>query len=93
MIIKSMSRKEPTFGQLAAYMSSEKSDARYDIHHGCIAGSIDAIAKEFYANSQLLKKRANANYLYHEIVSITTGGIQDRKALKERYSLTKMFVR
>ena len=78
-----MSRKEPTFSQLAAYMSSEKSDARYDIHHGCIAGSDEDIAKEFYANSEHLTKRQNANYLYHEIVSITTEEGYNRQMTKE----------
>ena len=72
MIIKSLSRKTPSFGQLAEYMSSEKADARYDIHHHVYAQNPVDIATEFSFNSQNLSHRKNGNYLYHEIISVVT---------------------
>ena len=83
MIIKSMSRKEPSFDQLVTYMSSEKSDARYDLHLNCFSRGSEDIAREFYTNSQLLAKRRNGNYLYHEIVSLKVKRDQDQKQIKE----------
>jgi hypothetical protein len=71
MIIKSLSRKSPTFGQLAAYMSSEKSDERFDLYRNCFSRSHADIATEFFENSSGLAKRKNGNYLYHEIISIS----------------------
>lgn len=71
MIIKSLSRKSPTFGQLAAYMSSEKSDERFDLYRNCFSRSHTDIAAEFFENSNGLAKRKNGNYLYHEIISIS----------------------
>ncbi len=66
-----MSRKTPSFGQLATYMDSEKSDARYDLHHNCLARGREDIEHAFLENSKLMRKRKNGNYLYHEILSIT----------------------
>ncbi len=83
MIIKSMSRKEPSFDQLVAYMSSEKSDARYDLHQNCFSRGSEDIAREFYTNSQLLAKRRNGNNLYHEIVSLKVKQGQDQRQIKE----------
>jgi len=71
MIIKSLSRKSPTFGQLAAYMSSEKSDERFDLYRNCFSRGHADIAAEFFENSNGLAKRKNGNYLYHEIISIS----------------------
>lgn len=71
MIPVSMSRKTPSFGQLSAYMDSEKSDSRYDLHHNYFVRGRENIAGAFYENSKALKSRRNGNYLYHEILSIT----------------------
>lgn len=83
MIIKSMSRKEPSFEQLVAYMSSEKADARYDMHHNCFSRRSDDLAREFLDNARLLSKRKGGNYLYHEIVSISVGDGVDRATAKK----------
>ena len=89
MILKSLSRKTPSFGQLAGYMSetgymnTEKSDRRFEVFRNCFAQSADDIAAEFYANSQYLKQRKNGNYLYHEILSITVEDGVDREKAKE----------
>lgn len=83
MITKSMSRKTPSFSQLAEYMDSEKSDGCYDIHHNCFVTGQDNIARVFYENSQHLSARKNANYLYHEIISITLEEGVDRDLAKQ----------
>ena len=89
MILKSLSRKTASFGQLAGYMSetgymnTEKSDQRFEVFHNCFAQSADDIAAEFYENSQHLPKRKNGNYLYHEILSITVEDGVDREKAKE----------
>ena len=57
MILKSMSRKEPSFGQLAAYMSDDKSDRAFDLHHNLFLRDPADIAEEFDANAQHLGKR------------------------------------
>jgi len=66
-----MSRKTRSFGQLSAYMDSEKSDTRFDLHHNYFVRGRENIATVFFENSQQLKSRRNGNYLYHEILSIT----------------------
>jgi len=83
MIIKSMSRKEPSFAQLAAYLSSEKADADYDLYHNCFSRNHEDIADEFFENSKLLSKRRNGNYLYHEIISFSVEPDVTLKALKD----------
>ena len=71
MITKSLSRKTPSFSQLIEYMHSERADERFELRQHCFAQSEKALAHEFYQNSQLLGKRKNGNYLYHEILSIS----------------------
>ena len=66
-----MSRKTQSFGQLSAYMDSEKSDSRFDLHHNYFVRGRENIAGAFFENSKILKSRRNGNYLYHEIISIT----------------------
>jgi len=83
MIIKSLSRKSPSFGQLASYMSSEKSDARFDLYRHCYAQRPDAVAAEFFENSRHLAKRKNGNALYHEILSISVDEGADLARHKE----------
>lgn len=74
MIIKSMSRKDPSFGQLVAYMSDEKSDRAFDLHHHVFTRDPGDIAAEFEENARLLGKRKGGNYLFHEILSLDIAG-------------------
>jgi len=93
MIIKSMSRKEPSFDQLASYMSSEKSDDNYDLYMNCFARGHDDIVEEFLTNSQLLSKRKNGNYLYHEIVSILLKeGIDQKQAKHDLRDIAERYI-
>lgn len=84
MIIKSMSRKEPSFEQLISYMSSEKADARYDLHWNCFSRDHDDLVAEFEENARLLSRRKNGNYLYHEILSLEVAEGADPQMYKER---------
>ena len=83
MIPVSMSRKTPSFAQLAEYMDSEKSDSRFDLHHNYFSRNREAIVEEFLENASLLKSRKNGNYLYHEIISITLEDGVELKHAKE----------
>lgn len=87
MIIKSMSRKEPSFGQLVAYMSDEKSDRAFDLHHHVFTRDPRDIAAEFEDNARLLGKRKGGNYLFHEILSLDTRECGQSREVKEKLRL------
>ncbi|MCW8932052.1 MAG: relaxase/mobilization nuclease domain-containing protein [Gammaproteobacteria bacterium] len=87
MIIKSMSRKDASFGQLIEYMSDiNKSDEQYNVYQNIYSKKGFDIEEEFKKNAWLMKKRKNGVYLYHEILSITKAkGIslkQQKEALR-----------
>jgi hypothetical protein len=71
MIIKSMSRKEPSFDQLTAYMLAPEG-AQIGVVHNlpAIARTPADIIAEFTDNHALLPRRANGNALYHEIIAL-----------------------
>lgn len=87
MILKSMSRKEPSFGQLAAYMSDDKSERAFDLHQHLFSRDPGAIAQEFEENARLLGKRKGGNYLFHEILSIDTRACGQGREVKEKLRL------
>jgi len=68
-----MSRKHKSFSQLFNYMkngSSQNSD--YDFFSkNLYTNNGKEITAEFLRNAQLLKNRANGNYLFHEVISLT----------------------
>jgi len=73
MIIKSMSRKHRSFSQLFRYMekgSSQSSEFDFFSKNLYTTNGKDIIA-EFSRNAQFLKNRANGNYLFHEVISLT----------------------
>ena len=71
MIIKSMSRKVPSFGQLLEYIDRDVGQEAYTIRHNLAGRKAQSIRAEFERNGELLRKRKNGNYLFHEIISIT----------------------
>ena len=71
MIVKSMSRKVPSFAQLVAYIDRDEGQEAYRIRHNLFARDPARISAEFERNGELLAKRKNGVYLYHEIISIT----------------------
>jgi len=84
MIIKSMSRKTVTFGQLVNYMNSHSAGPDYDIHHNSYPMDSDSLIQDFEANSEFSPKRKNGIYLYHEILSITTTPELSREIQKDK---------
>lgn len=68
MIVKSLSRKAPTFRQLIAYIDRDSSGqpfARNLYHPGPDRA---AVADQFIANWRHLPERKNGNALYHEVI-------------------------
>lgn len=70
MIIKSMSRKQPSFDQLLAYIDRDDAAGEFRLRHNLLGRSREAMVREFERNATLLPKRKNGVYLYHEIISI-----------------------
>jgi hypothetical protein len=66
-----MSRKNKNFGQLINYMQKGKEDNQkdYSFYHNIF--NTNNTEKEFKENAKNLKERKNANYFYHEVISIT----------------------
>ena len=70
MIVKSMARKAPTFGQLIGYISRD-ADAGSPVfsRNLCHAGIDESLtARQFARNFGALPKRRNGNALYHEMI-------------------------
>ena len=84
MIIKSMSRKVPSFGQLIGYIDREGMPEQYRIRHHLFGWEPEKIRAEFERNAALLQKRRNGVYLYHEILSITRAAGLDPEEQKAR---------
>lgn len=94
MIIKSMSRKEPSFDQLYDYITRDKDlDYHYRFTHNFIRQNRDGTLAEFHRNAQLLRRRKGANYLYHEIISITRSQqISEEKQKEILHELISQYV-
>ncbi len=92
MIIKSMSRKEPSFDNLLNYMLDEKKhtlDKDYIFTHNLFSTNKldkEKIINQFMENHKLLKKRKNGNSLYHEVISIKKNENVSDKIHKEALS-------
>ncbi len=86
MIIKSMSRKSRSFSQLFHYMKNGSSkNSAYDFFSKNLYSNNDKdIVKEFLKNSHYLRSRANGNFLFHEVISITKSKQLTLKQEKER---------
>lgn len=84
MIVKSMSRKVPSFGQLIGYIDRDEGQERWRIRHNVMARDPERIRSEFEQNGALLSRRKNGVYLYHEIISITRAAGLSDEVQKER---------
>lgn len=83
MIIKSMSRKDQSFGGLIDYMTDvAKSDEQYFVFHNLYARSTEAMTQEYLDNAKHVHRRKNGVYLYHEILSIQCTDKIDRERQK-----------
>ncbi|WP_459873885.1 relaxase/mobilization nuclease domain-containing protein, partial [Endothiovibrio diazotrophicus] len=96
MIIKSLSRKAPSFGQLLGYMVAPEG-ARVDLRHNlpASAGTFDAVVAEFAENHALLPRRANGNALFHEILALPPdAGISTKRQVEAlRHLATRYLAR
>lgn len=73
MIIKSMSRKAPTFGQLMEYISrgsDQQTGTAFVRNLYARSNDRDAIVGQFLDNYRFLPERKNGNALYHELVAL-----------------------
>jgi len=93
MIIKSMSRKDPSFDQLTNYMLANEG-AEIDVRHNLPASSTspDDMIAEFQKEHALLPFRVNGNALFHEILALAPNTdvpvrqqIKALRILAERY--------
>ncbi|MCF8491717.1 MAG: relaxase/mobilization nuclease domain-containing protein [Rhodospirillum sp.] len=84
MIIKSLSRKTPSFGQLAAYMLTDRGDG-FDLRRNLPmkANGPDAAVQALEENHALLPKRSNGNALFHEIIALPPNTTLSVKKQKE----------
>jgi len=71
MIIKSMSRKVPSFDQLIGYMDLGASGRVNNIYYNLYSRKPESIEDEFRENFSFVPKRKNGVTMYHEVISIT----------------------
>lgn len=93
MILKSLSRKPPTFTQLITYM--DKDGNAWSLTHNLYADSqnLEAIEKEFRENYNYLPQRKNGNALYHEIITLEQNSPLPEKAqVKILEDLAKRYI-
>lgn len=93
MIVKSMSRKVPSFGQLIGYIDRESGHESYRIRHNLLARDPERVREEFENNASLLQKRKNGVYLYHEILSITRAqGLTPDEQKERLYQISQDYI-
>jgi len=84
MIIKSLSRKKPSFEQLYDYMLNGADDKEILITRNLLKyNDKESVINQFDKNYNLLTKRKNTNALYHEIISLPHQKNMDIKKQKE----------
>lgn len=74
MILKSLSRKTPSFGQLLHYFDKHQAPGHAEYftrNMFATADNKDAVEQEFLHNFQYLPQRSNGNAMYHEILVLT----------------------
>lgn len=83
MIIKSLSRKQPSFQTLIKYITQTKKahDNKQTLGRNIYADTNQtrAIIEEFEENAYNLKSLKNWNYLYHEIISLDSSTMEHIK--------------
>jgi len=93
MIIKSMSRKVASFGQLIGYIDRDEGQEPYRIRHNLMSRDPARIRAEFERNGDLLQRRRNGVYLYHEIISITRAkGLSDEEQKSRLYEIAQSYI-
>ena len=98
MIIKSMSRKHPSFEQLIDYMESERKlkNRNFSVFHNVYHRDNQGLKSEFQQNAKHLRFRKNGVYLYHEVISITRSqhlDTEQQKAILQKIVLSYLQAR
>ena len=99
MIIKSMSRKDDSFGELYDYIRKGMdgmTDQPNAYWHNTYSSFKDRerVVNDFFDNANLLKKRKNGNTLYHEILSVKVNpNIKREKHYEALYGITHDYIR
>ena len=93
MIVKSMSRRVPSFGQLIGYIDRELFPEAFRIRHNLLARDPAQVREEFETNASLLQSRKNGVSLYHEILSITRAqGLSDEQQKQRLYQIAQDYI-
>ena len=73
MIVKSLSRKNKSFGELVKYIDKKSVGDQYGVFHNLkvFKNNPKLVSKEFRKNSDRCLKRKNGVYLYHDILSFS----------------------
>lgn len=82
MIIKSMARKQPSFGQLIAYMNKDSDKTGGTLFSRNLYANpmhTKQVEGEFLKNFKLLAKRSNGNAMYHELIVLEQNSKMSRK--------------
>ena len=81
MIIKSLSRKTPSFAQLVKYFHASE-NAEVAVLHNIRPGNTEpeAVIRQLEHNFQTLSARRGGNALYHEIIALEPGLTASRRA-------------
>lgn len=90
MIIKSMSRKEPSFAQLSNYIF-KGADNNYTYIRNLYANDTEGISKEFEENFKFLKRQKNSNAIYHEILSISKASLDLEKQKEILFEIAREY--
>ena len=69
MIVKSLSRKSKSFGQLLSYINAPSITSEPVLYNLSCRADHKAMEHAFMDNAEPVKKRKNGVYLYHEILS------------------------
>jgi len=91
-----MSRKQPSFGQLITYFNKEhyRADILYTRNLYSDERNTDGVIEEMEDNATFLPKRANGNYLYHEVVSLEPGlDVSERKQARILKDLVDQYIK
>lgn len=94
MIIKSLSRKSASYGQLLQYIS-RKAEPDFEIRHNVPFGNdLEQVRHHFEQLAAQLPKRKNGNKLYHEILSIPRReGLDLARQQRALYALCQEYIK
>lgn len=94
MIIKSLSRKSASYGQLLKYIS-KKAAPNFEIRHNVpFEPDLELIRMHFENLAEQLPQRKNGNKLYHEILSIPRHeGLELERQQQALYALCQEYIK